>query len=723
MDLNKLLKPRSIALVGASSREHSAGLRILRNLKQGPFPGHIYPVNPRHDTVEGLPCYPSLERLPEVPDAVFLAIPAREAVSVLAEAGRLGVGAALMNATGFADAGDKGAALQRELVATAHQYGIAVCGPNNSGFINLWDRIYPSTFYTMPRPKPGPVAVITQSGSVAIALLQDDRRIGLGYIITAGNEAVCGVGDYLDFVLADDRITIAMMFIETLRDPQHFRRAAAKAHALGKRIVVTKAGRTEAGRAAVAAHSGALAGDDDLYDAFLRDCGVIRARDLDEMIETAALLTKIAQPPCAPGLAVITISGGEASLIADLCTERGLSLPALSAETVSALRPLLSPTAIVRNPVDAMGLGWESARFGEIVTRTAADPAVGAVAIAVDASGGGLGDAVLVREMALECVSRRASLGKPLVFFTNTIAGGPNSEIEALLRGAGIPILCGMRTALGALHHWVSGITPRAVANAASSVELSRLHRVARDALGASESERYAKLQAIGVPMVPCVGVRTPEAARAAARRFGYPVVLKGTAPDIFHKTEAQLVHVNLRDEDQLIAAFVEVERRLQLQSRDPKAEIVVQPMLAPGIELLVAVRNDPQFGSTVVVGLGGALVEVIQESSVRIGPVSSEEARTMLLKTRAGVLLSGVRGKGPYDIDAAARAIESLSRLGAAAHEVLSTLEINPLIVHERDEGVFGVDILIEPVSASPPEHTCPIEPSDTKPTIALPS
>ncbi len=691
--IERLLRPRSIALVGASEREHAAGNRILRNLVTGQFPGALYPVNPRYESMRGLRCYPTLASLPERPDAVFIAIPAEDALKVLDEAGALGILAALLNATGFADAGADGIARQRRLVDIARRHGMAVCGPNNSGYINLWDRSYPSTYYTMPRPEPGPVALITQSGSVGIALSQDDRRLGLGYIITAGNEAVCGVADYLRFVIRDERIKIVMMFLETIRDPVGFAAAAQEASACGKPVIVTKVGRTENGRAAVSAHSGALAGEDAVCDAFLRRHGVIRTADLDEMIETAALFSAYPTPAPSPHLVPVTLSGGEAGLIADLGTELGVSMPPLAPEIVARLQPLLSPFFAPRNPLDAMGLGWDRARFIQVLSILLEDPTIGTIAMSTDASAAGLGDAMLMIEAAECCASLTVPAEKRVVFFTNTAVGGVNPQIETTLKPAGIPVLCGMRAALGALHHW-SRHRPAPAPDVTPALATTRL-----DALvAASEVERFATLAAGGVPMAPVRAVDSEDAAVAAAEALGYPVVLKGIAPDVPHKTEFGLVRLGLGDGAAVRDAYRSMAATLLQHSRSPAAGIVVQPMIDGGIELIIALRNDPTFGPVIVAGLGGTLVEILKQASVRLAPVNHAEAREMLAETKAATLLAGVRGGRTFDLDAAAEAIAALSRLGEAARNTLASLEINPLIVRERGNGVLGVDLLVEP-------------------------
>jgi acyl-CoA synthetase (NDP forming) len=694
--IDKLLKPRSIALVGASERDHSAGLRILQNIVRGNFDGPVYPVNPRYREVLGLRCHSSLSDLPEVPDAVFVAVSADKALATMEEAGRLGVGAMLTNATGFGDAGEEGFARERRMVALADQYGIAVCGPNNSGFMNLWDNVYCSTFYQLPYPNPGPVAFISQSGQVSCAVGQDDRDLGLGYNITTGTEAVLGVADYAEFVLRDERINTLMFFLETVREPQRFEALAREAARLGKHIVVTKVGRSEAGRSAAAAHSGALVGDDKIYDAFFARNGIVRASDLDEMIETALLFSR-QKPPARPGVVCMTISGGENGLISDIAADVGLGFLDLPLATVEALKPYLSPYLSPRNPLDIMGLGWSRERFAEILRVLLADDAVGTLAIGFDASGRGVAGVRIATDMA-EAVLAADRGDTRVVFFTGTAGGGPNRDVDALLQPAGIPILSGMRAALAALAHWTAYRGPEA-----ALPEPATRSSAAFDALiCADEAARFAVLRDVGVPMISCAAVTSADGAAAAAAAMGYPVVLKGTAPDLPHKSELNLVRLNLATAEAVRAAFLDVDAALKRYSRSAGAAVVVQKMAGDGVELIIAARREPEFGTVVVAGLGGVLVELIKDAATRIGPVMKDEAVAMLCSTRAATLLGGVRGKGPYDIDAAAEAIAALSRFAHDAGPDLLSVEINPLIVQEKGKGAVGVDIVIE--TASPP-------------------
>ena len=689
--MEKLLRPQSIALVGASEREHSAGVRILSNIVRGGFKGNVYPINPRYETVLGLRCYASLSDLPETPDVVFAAIAAENIFDIMDEAARLGVCAMMSNATGFGDAGPQGIEREKRMIAKAKSHGMVLCGPNNSGFMNIWDSTFISTFYQIPPYEPGPVAVISQSGQVSCALSQDDRGLGLGYNITVGTEAVLGVSDYAEFLIEDERITTLMLFLETLREPERFAAVARRAAELGKHVIVTKVGRSEGGRSAAAAHSGALVGDDAVYNAFFRRNGIIRASDLDEMIEIA-MLCKTHAAPVRPGVLFMSISGGENGLMSDIAADVNLSLAELDDATSQALVPHLSPYLTPRNPLDVMGMGWGKQRFADIIRTLVQSRNFGTLAISVDASGSAVAGVRIATDMAEACLEQ--DLGDTrVVFFTGTAGGGPNRDIAAKLAQGGIPILAGMRPSLAAIARWTEYRPPAPIEPAQADSE-----SILDDFLTADEAKRFAMLRENGVPMADSAAAASADDAVTIAERFGYPVVLKATAPNLLHKTELNLIRLRLKTPEEVRAAYAELKAALDRHAHGQAgAAIVVQAMVQGGMELIAAVRREEGFGHVVVAGVGGTLVELLKEAATEIGPVTPEQVIDMLNSTRIGELMKGHRGSEPLDLAAAANAISALSRFAATAGRDFSVVEINPLIVCERGNGAFGVDVLIE--------------------------
>mgnify|MGYP003576503895 CR=1 FL=1 len=698
LDLTRLMKPRSIAIVGAFERADAIGTRILSNLRKMGFAGRIHPVNPRYASIDGLTCHPSLSALPEPVDAAFLAVPAEAGPDLVEEAGRCGIRAVFLNANGYADGDAEGVARQRRIEEIAARYDIVLAGPNNLGLINVHDRVAMWTPRYMKVVEPGPVGVISQSGSIALILGEDERDLGFAYLVTTGNEAGATVADYLHQMAGDDGVGTILLFLETVRDPQKFAEAAREAAARGKRIVALKLGASEGGRALVQAHTGSLAGEDRLYDAFFRALGIVRVRDLDEMLETAALLSRYpALPPAGKHTVMVTLSGGEAALLADTGAALELDFPRLSERTLAGLRPAFPSYSTIGNPVDAWGLGFNPERFRMILDVLLADPEIGTIGFAVDAPGRGGGDVPYACVMAQACADagNETRAGKRLVFINNTSGSGVNPDVRKILDPAGIPYLSGMRPALCALRNMAKLRPPALVRPALASPA----------APSDGEPARFAWLAEAGISMVPALEAASAQEAVAAAARLGYPVVLKGVAAHLPHKSALGLVRLGLGDAGQVAAAFDSLRAILDAHARrgSPGA-IVLQKMAGEGVELIVGVRNEKDFGSFVIVGPGGVLVEISKQSSVRLGPVDEEEARAMLYETAAGRLLEGVRGKGPWDIDAAARAIAAFSRIGAGQMDRLAALEINPLIV--GTDGALGVDLLLEPLPAKPTEE-----------------
>jgi acetate---CoA ligase (ADP-forming) len=692
--LDKLLKPESIAVVGASERPDAIGTRVIRNLRQLGFGGRIYPVNPRYRQIEGIDCAPSLAALPECVDAAFFAVPAAQGPDLMEQAAAAGIHAVFMNANGFADGDSVGVALQDRITEIAKAHRIAVCGPNNLGLINVFDKVAAWTPRYMKEPKEGPIALISQSGSIAIVLADDERKIGFSYLITAGNEAVLSIADYLRHCVRDDRVRVILLYLETIRNVDAFSTAAMQALERKKPIVALKLGRSENGRALVQAHTGSLAGEDRLFDAVSRKLGIIRVRDLDEMVETALILSVEPKASLRRGLVVVTLSGGEAALIADTASDLGVNLVPLSDVTIERLRPAFPPYATIRNPVDAWGLGFNAERFAVVVNALVADSEIGTIAVSVDAPGAGGADVPYACAMAKVCVAAAAKSDKNFVFFNNMTGTGPNDEVQSILKGARIPYLSGMRTALAAIGHALRDPPKNSVLNG-----VTRPRHWIDDPLPATDTARFRMLTAAGLPMAECEAVSSAKDAVRVAGRMGYPLVLKGTAPEIAHKSDLGLVRIGLHTEEQVGVAYRDVAAALARQAGDPATtEIYLQKMSKSGIELIVGVRNDPNFGSFIIAGLGGIFVEILNNAALRLSPVDIDEAHAMLRETPAGRMLAGVRGQPPFDIEAAARAIAALSRVGAATLGRFASIEINPLIVHEK--GAVGVDVLIEAVN-----------------------
>ena len=695
-DISKLLRPSSIAIVGATPRSDASGHVVLKNLLVSGYEGPIYPVNPRYDEVLGQRCYPSLDNLPEKVDAAFLAVPAASGPDLVEQAATCGIGAVYINANGYADSGPEGEVLQRRLTNIANKYGIAVCGPNNMGLVNLWQKavLWMSDF---PQTKPGPVAIISQSGSVAIALSQDPRGLGLGYIVTAGNEAVCNIADYLAFIASDEHIQTIMLFIESLRQPEATAEAAQLALTNDKRVLALKVGRSEVGQAAVANHSGALAGEDAVVRAFFKHHGIIQLNDLDEMLEAGVLLSACPDPPNAKGLTAVTLSGGEAAMIADLAESIGLALPQFGEKTETNLRKILPPVSVISNPLDVWGTGWNPDIVSKVLAILNDDNSIGPIVCFGDPPLSGGNDAEYIREMAEAMVEQSAHHRIRMILVNNLATVETHPGVAKLLRSSGIPYLRGTRAALAAIIGWLD-FAPK-VQEHVTAPYPSALSLRERDKIGPlKDHEVFALLNDAGIPVSSWETTNCSEVLVAAARRFGYPVALKASVPGFAHKTEHDLVRLSLQDDDALVEAAEQLWAKLKLLSASQDAaELMIQPMTESGVELFIAARNVPGFGSVVMVGPGGLFVETLRDVSFRIGPVGAGEVRDMLHETHAATFLSGLRGKAASDVGAAINAVVALSSFAAATADRVASVEINPLIVLPEGRGAVAVDAVLE--------------------------
>ena len=695
LNLDRLLKPRSIAVVGASTRPASYGCMVMDMLLAHRFPGPIYPINPKRDEIRGHTCYSSLSGVPGPVDLIYVALPASAGPEIIAEAGQIGVGGAAVPGNGYADGGPEGKTLQHQLVENAAEHGIAICGPNNMGFINYHHRVAAWPTYIPAIDAPGKVALVTHSGSVGIALSQDGRALKYAYVIAAGNEANVGAADYLDYCVRDDNVEIVLMFLETIRNPARFAEAAQAAKERGKRIAVVKVGKSEAASRMVTAHTGALAGEDALYQAFFDRLGIIRVNDLDSLVETGTLLASGMTPSSLPHVTLVAMSGGEGALAADIASDAGISLPPLSEPTVNRIKPFYPRFATPRNPIDAYGFGWNPEYFEGIMQALADEPGIGTLVLNMDSAAAGSPDDGMVREMAEICERLLPQTDKRIVYINNTSTAGINAEARAAFTKAGIPTLLGLNEGLRAVAEWI---------------RLSQSHELpatldqrdkALETLTSQpgpEAARLAILRERGVPMVETHVVESEESAARLLEKLAKPVVLKGTAPSLFHKTEHGLVALGVTDAGDIRQAYRRLSTLLAETTQDTAdAQILLQPMAAEGIELILGATYYPGFGMLIAVGLGGTLVEIIKKASVALAPIDMERARQMLDETPAGVLIRGTRGKGPYDLEAACQAVVTFSEFALATGDTLKAIEINPLIVLPKGQGVVGVDAVFE--------------------------
>ncbi len=706
-DLQPLVAPKSIAVVGASENP-GPGLQVLENLRQLGYKGRIYPVNPRYQEVLGLPCYPSLAAVREAGHSVDMAailLNRNLVLPVLEEAARIGVRAAWAFANGFAEAGEEGRVLQQQITDLCRRHDILFCGPNCVGILNFNGK---AGTYSAPAPKeivPGDIGMVAQSGYVCIQVANANRGLGFSMILSAGNEAVVDATDYIAYMLEDPGTRVIMAFIEQFRRPERLPALARRSRELGKPIVLVKVGRSEMARRATAAHTGALAGSDDVQDALFKQLGLIRVEDLDEMFETAELLSRWRDRlPRGNGVFAVTLSGGVISLLADLGENLDLRFPGWTDAGRARVQEFLPPYAGVDNPLDAWGFGKVEEAYLPCLSAAAEQPEADLILVSQDVPGGMAPRQVQQYAAVAEAAAAvyRGS-GKPVVFLSNP-SGGFDPTIRGILDRAGVPLLQGSREGLRAVEHAVTygrflAGDPLPIASAAPSPAAAEVRTLIEGSRGAMTEFRSKQvLAAYGVTCTPELLCGCAEEAVAAAREIGTPVALKVMSPQILHKTEAGIIALNLSAEKEIRRSYEQLIE--SARSYDPQARIdgvLCQRMVSGAVaEAIVGLLIDPQFGPAVIFGMGGIMVEVLGDRSLGVPPLDRDTARGMIEQTRTSRILKGFRGAPPADMEALIDVLIAVGNLAVDWSERIEALDINPLLVMPEGKGAVAVDAVL---------------------------
>jgi acetyltransferase len=690
--LSPLLRPRSIAIVGASADFRKINGRPLKFLLDKQYAGAIHPVNPKYDRIAGLTCYPDAAAIPGDVDLAIVAVPAALVPAAIEDLGRKGVPAAVVFSSGFGELGAEGARLESELKDRARAAGIRVCGPNCLGVVNAFDRVMASfgQYADGPTP-PGPVAFVTQSGAfgTAIAALARRRDLGLGYFVNTGNEVDVTFAEVMHEVLSDARIRVGSGYIEGFRDGAELVRVAEQALALGKPLVLTKVGRTASGARAAISHTGSLAGEDRVFAGIARQFGIVRARNEEHMLDLVEVLT-FCDAPAGNGIGIVTQSGGAGVLMADRAEELGLSLPQLSAATAEQMRSAIPGFGTAANPVDITGqFVSEPALLERSVAILLSDPNVHVGVVWIQ-----LMDAHV--DSLLAMFGRiQAAATKPWVVCW---VAAPDRALQGL-HAMGIAVLRGAEPVIDA----IAGLCQYAQARRAWLAEAAAPSPLAAFEIAAlppgagqvSTLDAQALLDAAGVPCVPARIAHSPEEAAEIARSFERPAALKIESPDIAHKTDAGGVRLGLETDTAIRAAYDEILRNAAVRFPNARIEgVAVQPMAPAGIELVIGLQRDPVFGVVVMVGLGGILIEVLRDVAFRKAPVTATEALAMLDELQGRAVLDGVRGRPAVSKAAIADLLVRLSLFGAAHAARLRELDLNPVIASGAT--LYAVDWLL---------------------------
>lgn len=685
--MDALLRPRGIAVVGASERSAMAA-RLTDYLAD--FDGGAYPVNPNHDRIHGLPCYPSLDQLPGPVDLVLVLVPAPRVRDVLAQAGRAGASAAIVLSSGFAETGATGRQLQDELVAVAREHGLRLIGPNCQGLIYRPAGLA-ATFTAAAAGTPAAdsgIAYVGQSGALGGSFLgmARDRGIGLTAWISVGNQADLTATDAAELLLEDPHVRVLACYLEELPPGSSWHRLTARAAELGKQVVVLRSGRSDTGQRAVASHTGALVRDGAAFDLLTRDSGAVQVDDLDEMLDAS---TALATGPAAHGgrIGVVTSSGGAGGLAADQADRAGLVLPELDPATREQLAALIPDFGSAANPVDVTAQVINDAgQLGEVCAAVGDAADVDAVLVLLTTLGGP--EAERIAE-SIRAAAARSPKPHAVAWM---YAQDEIAEPSALLRRAGIPVLASTGSALRLLAR-----LRRPEITAAPEPEAARgLHRLlpaGRAEL--TEADGAPLLDALDVPRPRARLIAEPEQAAAAAAELGERVVLKVQSRDLGHKSEAGGVRVGVPATEAVPQAR---EMLAAVGDSAPRARVdgvLVQELVGGGVELLVGVRGARGgYPPVVTAGTGGTATELHGDVVSALAPLTGTGAAALLRRLRSWPLLAGFRGSPPVDVAVAASAIAALSAAAVELGEDLDELEVNPLVVSAT--GAVAADLVL---------------------------
>lgn len=692
MGIASLLNPGSIAIVGASEKI-GPGYNAFKALEYVGFAGRIDLVNPKSPELFGRRTFASLDEIPGTVDAVFIAVQAEAVLDIAKAAARKAAGALAILSSGFGET-EEGIAAQRELAAICATNGIAVCGPNCLGLINFQGK---SSLFGTSLPdnvNRGGIAAIVQSGSIGIALLNSARGLGLSHLITTGNEAVTAAADYIEAVIDDPAVNTIIVFAEQIRKPAAFVQALRRARALGKPVIVFKSGRSQSGKTAVMAHTGAVAGSDEACDAALSAAGAIQVHSLDELIETALLASTIKSMPRGAQLGGLSLSGGEIALVLDAAEDLGLAFAPLDTAR-DIVKQVMPPFAHLSNPLDLTWAGlYDPTVAQRCAEAIASQDGIGALVLLQDApSRLGVQQAGRYARL-LEAVAKGAAAANtPLIALSN-VSDQPPALLQETADRLTVPYLRGTRIGLSAIANYVKWSTTTLPSSMPSGPMAARLDLLPQDRLAAEHEAREA-LKEYGVSGPPERFVSSAADVPAAAEAVGFPVVLKGIVENVIHKSDAGLVKIGLNSAEDVRRAAADILRAsAQLDGRF--LGFLVQRKLSSICEIFVGARVDPDFGPLIAVGAGGVQVELYKDVAVCVAPLDVDSAKRAIERTRVAKLLTGFRGIPLADIDAVARTVSALSHFIADYADRVLEVEINPLAVMEGAGGCVALDCVV---------------------------
>ncbi|HEY6196882.1 MAG TPA: acetate--CoA ligase family protein [Candidatus Eisenbacteria bacterium] len=706
--LDAIFRPRSVAVIGASRRPGSIGAAIFRNLLKNGFEGPVYPVNPTARVVQSVLAYPSVADIPADVDLAIIVVPARQALEAVEECGRKGVLGVVVITAGFKETGPEGAERERALRDTARKYGMRMVGPNCLGVLNTETGVRLDATFAPAWPPAGKVAFSSQSGALGLAILETAGALGLGisHFVSVGNKADVSGNDLLEYWEKDPGTGVILLYLESFGNPRRFTQIARRV-ARKKPIAAVKSGRTRSGARAASSHTGSLAGADNAVDALCHQSGVIRTDTIEELFDVAMLLAN--QPlPRGARVGILTNAGGPAIMASDACESHGLELATLADATMASLRAFLPPEASVKNPVDMIASATPES-FEKSVQLMLTDPSVDSLLVIyvppIVTTPIEVATAIVRGAHAADvALTARGESPKPILSCFMGAHGVPEG-MRSLQKGhvpsypfpesAAIALARAVRYA-----RWRSEPEGREVrfddmdlAAARRLVDGARRRGKPGESVWLDPEETRALLGAAGLPLVPVMTATTAGQAAQAATRLGFPVAVKLASRSLTHKSDVGGVVLNLKSEDEVRHAFADIGQRLDERGlREQMEGVTVQPMVSEGVEAIIGMTQDPQFGPVLMFGLGGVYVELLRDVTFRVYPVTDRDVAEMVRSVRGSKLLEGWRGAPPADTAALEQTILRLSQLVGEVPEIFE-LDLNPLKVLRPGKGCMAVD------------------------------
>ncbi|MGD9395804.1 MAG: acetate--CoA ligase family protein [Candidatus Thorarchaeota archaeon] len=694
--IDVLFNPRSIAVIGASATKGKLGNDVLRNLIDSGFDGRIYPVNPRNGEILGLKAYRSISEIPSDVDVAIIVIPVKYVLATVEQCGQKGVNALVIITAGFKEIGHEGQEAEKKLVELAEKYEMVVQGPNCLGIINT-SAPYNGSF-SAGTPGKGTIAFASQSGALMTGILDWSlmEKIGFSKFVSLGNKAHLDEADFVEAFGRDPDSTFILLYIESVVDGRKFMDACRKVVPT-KPIFVVKSGVSTAGARAASSHTGSLAGSDTAYDVAFKQCGVRRADNMASLFDVASVYDDM-HLPSGNRVAIVTNAGGPGILTTDACEASGLEIAQLSSDTIAYLKENLPPAASVYNPIDALGTA-QPEDYALCVEASLRDENVDSVLVLLTPQA-----MTKVTETAQVLVeSHKKYPNKPLI----AVFMGGNSMVypRIVLTDGRIPVFDFPERAVHAIaelyHYTVNRNSLREESVPTFKVDKKKtaevIERVRNDnrrvLLG---SEAHTIAEAYGIPVARIRLATSSKEAKLLADELGYPVVLKIASPDIVHKSDIGGIHIGLETPEEVEAAFLKILDNAKTHM--PNAMIYgvdVQEMATKGKELIIGCSRDVQFGPLVMFGAGGIFVNYLKDISFRLAPMTRSDARALIMETKMGTLLRGVRGESPSDITAIEDTILRISQLVTDFEDIVE-LDINPAFAYEKGLGVSAVDVKI---------------------------